>query len=259
MPEMKLTDYLHNVKATHDPASVKPVAQPSACQPDCKVCGGLGWVMGDYEITDARFGKINPCPNADIFAIYGDKLGINKIDMRLTWKSLEKNGNVIDAARRVYDALERGYGMVYLWGAAGTGKTRILKTAIAEWLRITRRSAAYTAMSDVIDYLRASFDTANASEQAAARMDFYSTTPLLAIDEVDKMRGTEYANEKRFTLFDRRYELAAREQGVTLMASNSDPHDFLDDYLLSRIYDGRNIVIQMTGADARPALKNERI
>lgn len=251
----RLTAFMQRMNVTHDTAAPRPVAQPSACAPDCKVCGGLGWVTGDYEITDPRFGKILPCPNADIYLIYGAKLGIDKSIMGLTWKGINENGNARAAARAVYDTLERGYGMVYLWGAAGTGKTRILKTAVAEWLRLTRRPAAYTSMSDIIDYLRASFDTENASEQAAARMDFYSTTPLLAIDEVDKMRGTEYANEKRFTLFDRRYELAAREQGVTLMASNSDPHDFLDDYSIDRIYDGRNVVIKMTGQSARPAMR----
>lgn len=255
----RLTDIMHKLNVTHDPAATKPVAQPSACAPDCKVCGGLGWVMGNYEITDARFGKIHPCPNADIFLIYGHKLGIDKADMGLTWKGINPNGNARIAARKVYDALERGYGMVYLWGAAGTGKTRILKTAIAEWLRLTRKPAAYAGMSDIVDYLRSSFDADNANELATARIDFYAAAPLLSIDEMDKMRGTEYAAEKRFTLLDRRYELAARELGVTLMASNNDPHDFLDSYLLSRIYDGRNVVIQMTGADTRPAIKNERI
>ena len=255
----RLNSLLQNIEARHTADAPAPEPTQSACRPDCAVCGGLGWVMRDYPITDARFGKISPCPNADIYRIYGAKTGLDKSEMSLAWGTIKDNGNARRAARAVYDVLEQGFGMVYLWGPAGTGKTRILKTAVAQWMLTRRQPAAYAGMSDIVDYLRAAFDAENASDQAASRMFYYSTTPLLAIDEVDKMRGTEFASEKRFALLDRRYELAARENGVTLMASNSNPREFLNDYILSRLNDGRNAVIQMTGADVRPSMKNERI
>lgn len=255
MPEMKFSDYLKQVKVVHDPTAVKSIPQPSACAPDCKICNGLGWVMYDYPIDDPRFGKIQPCKNANIFAIYGAKVGIDESEVSLSWNSILNQGVRKQAVKVIRSVCEKGAGWVYLWGDAGTGKTHMLKTSIAEWIKGTRKPAAYARMSDIIDYLRASYGKENGSEIAISRMDYYATVPFLAIDEVDKMRGTEYASEQRFTLFDKRHELAAREQGVTLFASNTDPREFLDDYLLSRVCDGRSTIIQMTGPDVRPTMK----
>ncbi len=161
-------------------------------------------------------------------------------------------GRTLDwqAARAVIDTLSRGSGWVYLWGPPGLGKTLVLKIAVAEMLR-RHKAAAYTRMAELIDHLRSAFDARDPSEEAQRRLDWWAGLPLLAIDEFDRVRNTEYSNERRFLLLDRRYEQALNGKSITIMAANADPAT-LEPYLYDRIRDGRFTVVKLEGDSARP-------
>jgi DNA replication protein DnaC len=221
------------------------------CDPDCPTCNGLGYVRSDAPVGHPNFGKIGPCPESNPFQRYKGLLGLDQADMTLTWANVIERENVRIAVAAVKQVIDRGYGWVYLHGDYGLAKTLILKIAVAEFCRATRQPASYTRMAEIIDHLRGAFDAKSPSEESAARLDMWSELPFLAIDEFDRVRSTEYATERRFVLMDRRYEQAARQKSITLMASNCTPDD-LEGYLADRIYDGRFAVIHLKGVSARP-------
>ena len=224
--------------------------QNSVCQPGCPICGGIGFVRYDRPIEHPRFGKLEPCPSLDPVKLYGPRVGLIEKELKLSWNSLIDYNKIGLAINEIQAAIDEGYGWIFIWGAYGLGKTTLLKTAIAEVLRSGRQSA-YVRMVDIIDDLRNAFSTENPSETSASRLEFWTEVPVLAIDEFDRIRLTEFAQERRFALMDHRYENAIRGNSITIMASNSDPRD-LDGYLADRIFDGRFKVIHLTGNSFRP-------
>jgi hypothetical protein len=227
---------------------------PTICKADCPICAGRGYVRFDRAIGDPDYGKLELCPNVDRWSLPSAKrYGIDRAEAKgLTWDAVADEGQAFQARAAVREVMERGHGWVFLWGSYGLAKTLILKIAVAEVLR-SGREGAYTRMAEVIDHLRAAFDAEDPSDESNRRLDWWTNLPILAVDEFDRVRGTEYAEERRFLLMDRRYEAAAREKSITLMASNTDPRS-LAGYLADRVLDGRFKVVHLTGQSFRPGM-----
>lgn len=225
-------------------AKRKAMERNTICSVDCPVCHGIGYVTG-------ASGKLDICPNVDPLRLYsGERYGVDGDELKYTWAQIKPFNNTMAAVKAVKIAMERGHGWVYLYGPPGLGKTLVLKIAVAQYLQ-ARRGAAYCRMAEIIDDLRAAFDAKNPSEESQRKLDWWAGLPLLAIDEFDRVRATEYAEERRFLLMDRRYEMALREKNITLMASNNDPST-MDGYLWDRIRDGRFQIVYLTGHSVRP-------
>jgi len=248
----KMSDILGKIKRGNvtytqeqiDAARAKAYAANSICRVDCPVCHGIGYVRNDS-------GRLDTCPNVDPLRVYPiSRYGLDETERGLDWSNVEKFNNTMAALAAVRKTIHRGYGWVYLYGPPGLGKTLVLKIAIAEYLRL-KQPAAYCRMAEILDDLRSAFDAKNPSEESQRKLDWWAGLPLLAIDEFDRVRATEYADERRFLLMDRRYEMALREKSITLLASNSDPST-LDGYLWDRVRDGRFEIVRVMGESVRP-------
>lgn len=223
------------------------------CQPDCEVCGGSGWVRkGSFPLSDPRFGRLQICPNADKTILQNtEHSGLAGPEFDFEWsqyRELPKVKNGAAAKQVVQRVIERGYGMVYVWGEWGLGKSLLLKTAVAEYLRAEGRGAAYANMSQIVDMLRAVYEADGGT--AASKLTFWTSLNVLAIDEVDKLRYTEYAEERRFLLMDERYNAACRKEAVTLLAGNGAPEE-LGDYFYDRVRDARMDIVHLEGRSLR--------
>jgi DNA replication protein DnaC len=208
------------------------------------------------------FGKVHLCPNVDRWTLpAATRLGISRAEAEnLAWSKVLDEGQALLAVEAVRKVIEHGRGWVYLYGGHGLAKTLILKIAVAEEIRLYRSfDCAYIRMAEILENLRGAYDADDPSTEAATRLDWWATIPLLAIDEFDRVRGTEYADEKRFVLMDRRYSEAIREydealrRSVTIIASNTDPMS-LPSYLADRVLDGRFEVVRLTGESLRPGM-----
>lgn len=229
------------------------------CNYDCPVCGGMGWCRVDRPVGDPMFGKLELCPNVNRLKIFGKQIGLSAHEMKLSWDSLADINGVGEIISCLTQTIESGFGWVFLWGSYGLGKTTLLKTATSEAIKFGKQ-ASYTRMVDIIDNLRNAYSTENASYEAENRLNYWVDVPILCIDEFDRVRLTEFASDRRFTLMDKRYEGAIRETKITIMASNTDPR-ILDGYLADRIFDGRFKVIHLVGNSVRPNIEpriNER-
>lgn len=118
------------------------------------------------------------------------------------------------------------------------------------------KRAVYVTSFDLISYIRAAFnpqDKKVIDEDAYSRLRRFEEIDILAIDEFDKVRMTEWVQEQFTDLIDRRYRLALEGQTGTLIAMNGDPIQ-LPDWIYSRLSDGRNQIINNTDNDLRPLM-----
>ena len=223
------------------------------CRADCEICEGQGWFRYDLPLEHPQFGKVHLCPNSDRWRQPGNaRCGISlRESQQLTWSSIEETDDVRMALQEIRATLAQGYGWVYLYGSFGTGKTQVLKIAVAEAMR-TGRTAAYVRMAEILDHLREAFQS-DSKVSERSRLDWWAKLPVLAIDEFDRVRDTGYSEERRFVLLDRRYEQAIREEGVTILASNQKPEK-LPAYLSDRVQDGRFRIVYLDGGSLRAGM-----
>lgn len=225
----------------------------SFCSPDCPICKGLGFVHYDRPLSHPKFGKLEYCPNINPIKRYGSKCGLTEYELKYSWKLLVDINGMGDVLMKVTRILNQGYGMIFIWGNYGLGKTSILKTIVAESIRSGKESA-YSRMVEIMNDLRSAYSTEHSNEEFSRRLNFWMNVPILCIDEFNRIKMTDYVEEQRFTILDQRYENAIQKEGITVMVSNSDPAK-LDKYLADRIFDGRLDVIHIEGISARPNMK----
>ena len=231
------------------------------CEPDCSICGGVGYVRYNVPLDDPRFGKVFPCENLMRLRIqyqkdagkHDPRIGVTAEELRtLSWQSLGAPTvahNYISHLRALY---QRGWGMATLLGSCGTGKTTILKifavTAIVDGHR-----AAYANVSRVLDDIRRAYDTEQAMSELIERTEWWANLDVLCLDEMDKPNLTSWAEERLFVLLDRRYELAVDGKALTVIAANYETTDPFPPYLRSRLEDElfEGYIINLSDRDVR--------
>lgn len=226
----------------------------NGADPDCPICGGLGYYSVSVPISDPLFGRALPC---DCTAAYRAAL-LQRISGLIGDELKARLDDVIDAGpgtaamlRSAREFVEQPAGMLTLWGGAGNSKTLILQAVVNECIG-RGVVATYITMLDLLDYIREAYN--GQAESAWSRLDRLSNVPMLAIDEVDKVKETEWTLERETSLIDKRYRLGLARRAGTLLAMNKSPL-LLPDWISDRLYDGRNIVIKNTDPSMRKMMK----
>ncbi len=137
----------------------------------------------------------------------------------------------------------RPSGLVLFHGDYGVGKSGLLKSTVNQMVR-AGISARYIRAADILTDLRSTFDTKGVNETDI--LERYCSYTFLAIDEVDVIGDSAWAEGALRTLIDRRYE--RRMIAATLLATNKPP-DQLWPYLASRCQDGIRVLV--SGRDLR--------
>lgn len=180
----------------------------------------------------------------------------------------------LDAAKK---AVKEPFGFVTFHGGYGSGKSHLL-AGVCNALhdKITSsdrgRTVHYTTLVGLLDYLRQAFDPQSPSS-FTARYERMLRAEVLAVDEVDKCSMTAWADEKLFELIDDRYRRAS--ECLTLLATNQRlcdrdksgkvtktysvlPESRHADAIMSRLLDGRFLVVDMGDEDVRPSLDRDK-
>ncbi|MEP7135810.1 MAG: AAA family ATPase [Chloroflexota bacterium] len=141
-----------------------------------------------------------------------------------------------------------------LWGGPGNAKTMALQAVVNHFVN-NNTDAVYVTAFDLISYIRAAFQKTKGNDlqviddSAYARLGKFEHVKLLAIDEFDKVRVTDWVQEQFTDLIDRRYRLAQDEQVGTMIAMNDDPRN-LPAWIYSRL--AQNIIVHNGDSDMRP-------
>lgn len=169
------------------------------------------------------------------------------------------NAEMLDQARKMISKPKGKW--LYLWGGPGNAKTMALMAMVNEINMVGKVPAMYIKFSCLIDWMRESFREKKVLDNDPhvnlgyiQRFSKILSIRFLAIDEMDKARGTPFADEFRFDFLDERYQSALRKETSIVFASNSDPAT-LPPAIYDRINDGRFSIVENRAPSSRPVMK----
>ena len=104
-----------------------------------------------------------------------------------------------------------------LYGPNGSGKTHIL-CALVNGFRVANLWAMYSTSENILRKLRAAYNGSTSRQADEIRVD-YESADVLIIDEIDRVKWTDWAAEQLFGIIETRH-MAGRS---TYFASNKTP------------------------------------
>lgn len=227
--------------------------QSTSPDPQCPGCGGTGYYslkIADHE--DSRFGKLFHCEctagarSARLQSISG----LTPSERLVSLDDIEPTGGmtdlIVDVARSF---VKKPSKLLTIWGGSGNAKTLILQ-GIVNACAERHIEAVYIEMKDLADYVRALHQGRDGQEDAYQFIKRLKAVPVLAIDEFDKLKVTEWYEEFETALMSKRYRDALDGLSGTVLAMNSDPAN-LPEHIYSRLADGRNLILHNTDPDLR--------
>ncbi len=206
-------------------------------------------------VSDPRFGKLLLCECAapDRAARLQKICGLTPIEQMTRLDDIIEAGPgtaaMLSAARSF---LSKPFGFLTLWGHVGTAKTLLLQAIVNESVQ-RNMTAIYCPMFNLVSYVRDAFNDGEGTS-AYRRLVQFADAEVLAIDEVDKLRVSDWTLELETALFDQRYRGGLARKSGTILAMNSDPK-LLPEWIYSRLSDGRNQIVQNQDPDLRPLMK----
>lgn len=139
--------------------------------------------------------------------------------------------------------LDDPFGFLSIWGRKGGGKSLLLAAMVAEFCR-RKRPAVYFNAGEVVSMLSPGDDPGLGGEWKG-NMDACKRklmdAPVLAIDEVDKIRWTPWQVQQIGEVIEYRHRYSVCR--VTLLAMNKPPWEWSNagevEHIASRLKDGR--------------------
>ena len=185
--------------------------------PNCKHCGGLGYLRPDVELGHPDFGKLEVCicRRRNIADSVRERLfSLSHLDelKDLTFESFQPRGRkglseyqansleiAFNSARYFAQNLN---GWLILQGNYGCGKTH-LAAAVANYAVGMGVPTLFLTVPDLLDTLRFSYDSQDTTFEQ--RFDEIRTATLLILDDFGTQNATGWAQEKLFQIINYRY------------------------------------------------------
>ena len=221
---------------------IRQVKMPG--DPNCPICGGIGYLRRDVPINHPDFGKIFPCScrsEAITKSARSRLFRMSSLDAlkNLQFDNFEKRGR-LGLGKIQADSIENAYnqaknfaenldGWLLLMGRYGCGKTH-LAAAIANYAIDSGISTLFLTVPDLLDWLRYAYSGVEMSFEE--RFEEIREIPLLILDDFGTQNATSWAQEKIFQIMNHRYI----NQLPTVVTSNMLINDF-DGRIRSRLQD----------------------
>ena len=188
--------------------------------PNCPVCGGVGFLRLDVPIGHEKFGQLEPCVcrSNEVAQNARQRLyEMSNLDRlsHLTLENFNTSGNPkaefvapqeissLQEARRASEEFSNNLqGWLLLEGAYGCGKTH-LAAAIANASVYRGVPTLFITVPDLLDSLR--FAYGNPETTFEARFEEIRNADLLVMDDFGTQNATAWAQEKLFQIINYRY------------------------------------------------------
>jgi DNA replication protein DnaC len=219
----------------------------------------MGYFRADVPPGQPGFGKPIPCDNPFHTAerinrmAQASNLHAGDLARRLDDIAEDDRGRNSDMLQAARQMAKHTYGWLYIWGGPGNAKSEILIALVNEINESGKGPAMYCTFSHLVNWVREAFRD-NADSSYIQRFDRLKALKLLAVDEMDKARDTEFSTEFRFQFLDERYRQAILGETAMVFASNTDPK-LLPEPLWDRVRDGRFRIVHNTAPSARPNMR----
>ena len=222
---------------------------------ECPLCHDAGWVVAQViETRDRHFeNKLARCTckaeedRKRRYAFLQNMDGLTEDERAKSFANIQDNYEV-GVLNRVQLAASEARGLITLQGSYGVGKTTLLMCAVNQG-RDNGKLALYTTLTDLLRYLRSTFD-----RESEVSYDKYWQAlidcDILALDELDEPRTSDWVLEIFLRLIDERWRRI--DERLTICALNGRIHS-LPGKIQSRLTDGRAQIIAMGGHDMRPS------
>lgn len=225
----------------------------------CSLCDGSGYIEKVDDIGYDGHITMVPCPDPDGVHKTGQVARLARIsgllpsEMSVTLDHVAMVGDTAQMVKVARQFVDEPFGFLTLWGGYGNGKTLVLQAIVNEFRKRHGVVGTYVRMYDLLEYVRTGYN-APPHDNANVRYERLKALPILAIDEVDAARMTDFAYEFRTAFLDDRYRLAIARQGHTVFAMNCDPSDLPGD-LGDRLRDGRFVIFHNCDGSMRPEME----
>ena len=223
----------------------------ASCSMDCPLCHGSGWQrVKDHAHTGYEL--VIECPNRT-GRKWSVRLGISLDEApTLDWTKFAVRKSTTQIKRALTLLLSRGYGLLYIWGTPGTGKTLLSKASVMLAKFKYGLDAHYCTQSELTNALRASYDEDAGQSAYKRKLDWYCKVRWLVIDEIGRDRRNDFSKAVLSDILNARYNASIeRKTSVTVLISNFEPKEVLDDYQLDRVNDKRSSVLHITDVSFR--------
>lgn len=234
-----------------------PAVQRNA-PPRCERCGDLEFVLIPDPALPRSAWTPAVCPDCATWR-RAERIqamcGLNNEERKVTLADVIHSGHdtgvMVSAAQSF---IREPVGMLTIHGGVGNGKTLALQSIVNGCL-LNDVMAIYTTGYDLVNHVREAFSLD--SNSARLRVKEFCAVTVLAIDEVDKVRFTDWVIELQSAIFDRRYRDGLARKCGTVLAMNKPPHECFGewDWIISRLSDGRNTIVENHDPDMRRLMR----
>lgn len=229
------------------------------CNENCRYCGGKVYFYVTDDVYSPRFGQLEECP-IHRRNRYDEAIGISYDEAKmLNWYRFEKTDVVRTLKTALISVLERGFGLIYIHGEPGIGKTIMVKAAVILAQHRYDYPAQYVRLSAMMNSLRSNYGTQTGQADYLKELEKLCSVQVLCVDEMGRDRQTDFSKQTLSELMDRRYTLATSKKGITIFTSNYSPELIFEPYIVDRIRDGRFQVISLGSPSLRPAMQYTEI
>jgi DNA replication protein DnaC len=185
--------------------------------PNCPICGGVGYVRFDLPVGHPDFGKVEICTCRQGEAtrrVRRRLFEISNLDhlSDMTFESFLPRGRVglvpmqADSLEQAYNQAEQFAhkleGWLLLQGGYGCGKTH-LAAAIGNFAVSLGVPTLFVTVPDLLDLMRQSYGDREVGFEE--RFDEIRRAPLLIMDDFGTQNATPWAQEKLFQIVNYRY------------------------------------------------------
>lgn len=230
-------------------------AEPGASDQNCARCRDSGFLTRSVPVGHPDFGRPIECPcglmatKRRLRIWKASQIPHTMSDWTLaSWLALPPNaekGQLVDDLR----AWLAGERWLLLVGDVGLGKTGLAIALLLQWMR-DGKAGLYMVAPSFLSRIRSTYRPNRDDDlDEDAVLDSAVTAPLLVLDDVGKVRLSDWGQEKLFTLVNERY-IAGRR---TVITSNFDV-DALEEHLWDATWDrirGASDVVKLTGDSLR--------
>ncbi len=243
----------------------------------CAACGDTGW----RPLTREEKAAIGQNPEYD-FSIPCEACVEQRIEkqsaemqsisaltaqerlLRLDNIYLQHRHDTLSMVSACHEMVEQQAYMLTIWGSNGNAKSSALIATTNEFLD-RGIPAVYLPAYDLLNWIQEAIggDGTVKSESAFQRLDLVKSIRMLAIDEFQAIKVTDWRLEQLRNIIDRRWRDGLDGTSFTLVAMNEDPAS-LEPRIYSRLRDQRNRanggspIIENNDSDMRPLLKRKR-